>query len=76
MKDEESELKKTRVSVNIAALVAASSNPTQSIDPDKMKARILEKQEAVQDRKEKRKEEKGEGGIKDSGKDRKEKSKL
>lgn len=55
MKDEESDLKKTQVSVNIAALVAASTNTTQSIDPDKMKARILEKQEAVHDRKEKRK---------------------
>jgi len=54
-KDEEPEQKKTQVSVNIAALVAANTSPTRSIDPAKIKARILEKQEAVQERKAKRK---------------------
>jgi len=54
-KDEEPELKKTQVAVNIAALVAANTSPTRSIDPAKIKARILEKQESVQERKAKRK---------------------
>ena len=58
--------------MNIAALVAANTSPTRSIDPAKIKARspvlkirssilvnlqarILEKQEAVQERKAKKK---------------------
>jgi len=72
IKDEGPEQKKTQVSVNIAALVAANTSPTRSIDPAKIKARspvlkirssilvnlqarILEKQEAVQERKAKKK---------------------
>ena len=38
-----------QVSVNIAALVAANTSPTQSLDPAKIKARLLESKFFLED---------------------------